>query len=175
MAVSRTQKAQLLSELKTKLKDASSVLFAHYIGLKVSEVSELRRKLKVGGAEMKVTKKTLLQIAAKDVGLPEFSEESIPGPIACIFSFQDPAAGASIAFTFGKDHPQVVLMGGCFDGKLLSKEDARTFAQIPSRLVLLATFAGMIRSPLTKFASMCNSPLISFARATGELAKKKGT
>ncbi len=173
MAVTKVQKAELLEELKKKLKECSSVMFAHYIGMKVADVSELRRTLKGAKAEMKVGKKTLMQIATKECNLPALSDEMLSGPVACIFSFDDPLTGAQIAFKFAKDHPQVELIGGIFEGKLMSKDEASAFAKIPSRVVLLTMFAGMIRSPLQNFASICSSPLQSFARGLSEMAKKK--
>ncbi len=174
MAVTREQKAEQLKELKDKFTTASSVIFAHYIGMNVTDVSDLRKQLKTQGAEMKVAKKTLMAIAAKESNLPELQEDTLDGPVACIFSYQDPLSGAQIAFKFSKDHPQVAFLGGMFEGKLLSKQEAMDLATIPSRQVLLAIFASMIRSPLVKFASMMNSPLTGFARALSELEKKGG-
>ena len=121
---------------------------------------------------MKVAKKTLMRIAAKEQGLPVPQEAHLPGPVACIFSMSDPVAGAQIAHAFSKEHPQVSFVGGFFEGKLLSKSDAMTLATIPSRQVLLATFAGMLQSPLRSFMSICNNPLTGFARALSEKAKK---
>ncbi len=174
MALSKAEKATQLAELKDKMGKAQSVVFAHYIGMTVSDVSDLRRKLKEGKAEMKVAKKTLMQIAAKDLGLPEIQDDSIDGAVACIFSYEDPITGAQIAFKFAKDHPQVALIGGVFDGKLLSKAEALSLAKMPSRLVLLATFMRMVRSPLNSFASQISSPLTGFARIVDELSKKGG-
>ena len=172
MAVSRDQKKVLLQELKDKLKSAQSVVFTNYIGLKVSEVSELRRKLRAAGAEMKVGKKTLMMIAAKEQGFPVPEDASLPGPVACIFSMTDPIVGPQVAHAFSKEHKQVQFLGGFFEGKLLSKQDAMTLATIPGRQVLLATFAGMLQSPLRSFMSICNNPLLGFARALSEKAKK---
>jgi len=172
MAVTRDQKSAQLKELKDKLKSSQSVVFTNYIGLKVSEVSELRRKLRAAGAEMKVAKKTLMRIAVKEGGLPVPEESALPGPIACIFSISDPIVGPQVAFAFSKDHPQISFVGGFFEGKLLTKADAMTLALIPGRQVLLATFAGMLQSPLRSFASIINSPLTGFARALSEKAKK---
>jgi len=174
MALTREQKQACVAELKDSMKKSQSVMFAHYIGLKVADVSKLRRKLKEGKASMTVAKKTLMEIAAKEAGLPEVSADKLDGPVACIFSYEDPLSGAQIAFGFSKDHPQVALIGGVFDGKLLSKEQAMAMARMPSRQVLLATFASMIRSPLVQFASACGSPLSGFAMALNELAKKGG-
>lgn len=175
MALTREQKTVQLKELKEKLTRAQSVIFTNYIGLTVAEVSDLRRKLKAGQSEMKVAKKTLMQIAAKESGLPEIDEKILTGPVACIFSESDPISGAQVAFAYSKDHPQISFLGGIFEGKILTKEQARSLATIPSRQVLLGTFAGMIQSPLRTFASICNSPLTGFARALAEVSKKKAT
>ena len=85
MALSRDQKAAQLTELKDKMKSAKSVMFAHYIGLTVSDISKFRSRLREGKAEMKVCKKTLIRLAAKELNAPEISEESLSGPVACIF------------------------------------------------------------------------------------------
>ncbi|MDD5103852.1 MAG: 50S ribosomal protein L10 [Candidatus Peribacteraceae bacterium] len=175
MPVTRAQKEAQLVELKEKMSKSQSLMFAQYIGLKVSEVGELRQKLKEANAEMKVAKKTLMRLAAKDAGLPGISEKNLEGPVACIFSFSDPLSGAQAAFKFAKDHAQVKLIGGIYDGKLLTKEEALEMARMPGRMELLAIFAAMIRSPLVSFAGACSSPLTDMARGLSELAKKKET
>ena len=162
MAVTKAQKVELLAELKDKMSKAQSIMFAHYIGMNVLDVSDLREKLRQGKAEMKVGKKTLMRIAAKELNLPEMSDDLLDGPVACIFSYEDALSGAQIAFKFSKDHPQVELIGGVFEGKLLSKAEAVAIAKIPGKQQLLGMFAAMI-----------NSPLSSFARGLSELAKQK--
>lgn len=162
MAVTKAQKAEILTDLKDKMQKAKSILFAHYIGMTVSEVSELRSNLKKGNAEMKVAKKNLMRLAAKDTNLPEPPDEMLDGPVACIFSFEDPLTGGQIAFKFAKTHKQVELIGGIWEGKLIDKQQAMAIAQIPGREALL----GM-------FMAMCQGPLSSFARGLSELAKQK--
>lgn len=162
MALSRSQKTAQLTELKDKMQKAQSVMFANYIGLNVAAVSKLRGKLKESKAEMKVAKKNLMQLAAKELKLPEISDETLAGPVACIFSFDDALAGAQVAFNFSKENPQVKLIGGIYDGKLVSAEEAVALAKIPSRQQLLGIFAGMLSTPLR-----------SFAIGLSEIAKKK--
>ena len=173
MALSKDQKQAQVTELKNKMSGAQSIIFAHYIGLSVAEIAELRNNLKEEGAEMKVAKKTLTKIAAKESGLPEIADENMDGPVSLIFSNDDPLAGAQIAFKFAKDHKQVELIGGIFEGNVISKEEAIELAKMLSRTKLLAKFVGICRSPLVNFAGICNSPLSGFARAVSELAKQK--
>jgi large subunit ribosomal protein L10 len=173
MALSRDAKTAQVADLTQKFQTASSVMFSHYLGLTVADVSSLRRKLKEKKAEMKVAKKTLINIAAKNAGKPEVADDVLNGAIACIFSYEDPTAGAQTAFAFAKDHPQVKLVGGMFEGSVLDAKQALAFAKMPGREQLLATFMSMLRSPLQSFASICSSPLRGFAVAVSEIAKQK--
>ena len=156
MALTRQQKEVQVKELTQKFKSAKSVMLAHYIGLSVAEISELRQNLKDQDAEMRVAKKTLLKIAAKDAGMPEIGDDLMEGAVSCILSFTDPLSGGQIAFKFSKDHKQVELLGGVFEGKIINKEEALELAKMPSRDVLLAMFASMLNSPLVSFTSMCS-------------------
>ncbi len=172
MALTKDQKTAQLTELVEKLKDSESVMFSHYIGLNVGDVSELRSNLRKNNAEMKVAKKTLISLAFKEAGLPDVTPDDLEGPVACIFSFEDPLSGAQTAYKFAKDHDQVQLVGGVYDGKILSKEEANELAKMPGRDQLLGMFATMLRSPLVSFASLCSSPLGGFARALDQIAEK---
>lgn len=174
MTLTKDQKKAQVIELVELFKKSQSVMFSHYIGLTVGNVSALRKKLKEQKAEMKVAKKTLMAIAAKEAGLPEIDVDGLTGPVAAIVSFDDPLSGAQVTLKFGKDHSQVKLIGGIFDGKILTKEQAIEMAKMPSRMELLATFMSMLNSPLTKFASVCSTPLGGFARGLKQVADKGG-
>jgi len=174
MTLTRDQKKAQVKDLVEMFKKSQSVMFSHYIGLTVGNVSSLRKKLKEQKAEMKVAKKTLMVIAAKEAGLPEIDVDGLTGPVAAILSFEDPLSGAQVAFKFGKDHSQVKLIGGIYDGKILTKEQAVEMAKMPGRTELLAIFMSMLRSPLVQFASVCSSPLGGFARSLNQMADKGG-
>lgn len=173
MALTRTQKEDQVKVLTDKMKNASSVIFTHYLGLTVADITTLRSNLRKEEAEMQVAKKSLIQLAAKNANVPEIEDSAIPGGVACIFSFKEPTSGAAITHKFGKDHPQIKLVGGIFDGKILSAAEAASMATIPSKLQLIGMFMSMCNAPLTQFASAISSPLTGFARALSEVAKQK--
>lgn len=175
MALTRDEKQAILTDLTEKFQRSKSLMFAQYKGLSVAEISELRSKLRDAGSEMKVAKKTLMRLAAKKANCPEFDPVALEGPIGCILSFDDPFIGAQVAFRFGKNHPKVTLVGGIFEGKVLSKGETLTLATLPSRIQMLMIFAAMLRSPLVHFATACNSPLAGFTRGVKELAQKKAS
>jgi large subunit ribosomal protein L10 len=172
MALTRDQKVAQVKDLTQKMEKATSVVFAHYLGLTVAQITKLRSHLKKEGAEMKVAKKNLIQIAAKEAKAPEVTDDMLPGDIACIFSYEEPTAGPGAVHKFAKDHPFVQLVGGIFEGKTLTKSETISLATVPSRQQLLGMFAGMIQSPLSTFVRSIGSPLTSFARAMSEYAKK---
>lgn len=174
MALSKDQKQAQVEDLTRKMSDASSIIYANYIGLSVSEISELRNNLREADAEMKVAKKTLMNLAAASAKMPTMEGTPLEGPVSIIFSYGDPLSGAQTAFKFSKDHDQVAIIGGVYDGKVLSKAEAIELAKMPSRPELLSIFVGMIQSPLVSFASMSSSPLVGFARALNEMADKGG-
>ena len=175
MALTKDQKKAQVADLRDDLKKAQSLAFMHYRGLSVSEVDELRGKMLEKKAKMRVAKKTLYNIAAKEEGYPEVPEGAFGDqPIAFVFSFEDMVSGAKVAFEFGKSHDAVELIGGVLDGKVLSKEEAVDLAKMLSREETLAKFAAMLRAPLGNFAGMCGGTLGSFARAVKEVAEKGG-
>lgn len=161
-------------ELREDLKKAKSLVWLKYRGLSVLDASNLRRRMRAKNAKMKVTKKTLLRIAAKEEGMTEITDQMMgTEPLAFIFSFEDEVSGAKVAFEFSKENDKVKLTGGLLDGRILSEGEALELAKMLSKEELLAKFAGMLRSPLQSFASMCSTPLRSFAIGVKQLAEKK--
>ena len=174
MALTKDQKKAQVADIRDAIKKTKSLAFMKYRGLSVSDIDDLRGKMLEKNARMKVAKKTLFNIAAKEEGYPEVSDEAFGNePIAFVFSFEDEISGAKVAFEFGKKNDAVEIVGGVVDGKLLSKEDAVEFAKMLSKEELLSKFAAVLRAPLGNFASMCGSPLGAFARAVNEVAKNK--
>ena len=176
MALTKDQKQAQITELRADLKKAKSLVWLKYRGLTVLDVSNLRRRVRAKNAKMKVAKKTLLRIAAKEEGMTEITDQVMgTEPLAFIFSFEDEVSGAKVVFEFSRENDEVKLTGGLLNGKILSEKEAQELAKLLSREELLAKFAGMIQSPLRNFASMCSTPLRSFAIALKEVAAKKSS
>ena len=175
MALTKDQKKAQVTELKDALEKSKSLIFMHYCGLSVSQADDLRGKMQEKNAKMKVIKKTLYRIAAKENGLPEVPDKVLDGPVALVFSFEDEISGAKVAYEFGKSNDAVELIGGVLNDKVLTKSEAMDLAKILSHDKMLAKFAAMMCTPLTSFASMCGSPLSSFTRVVKEFAEKNNS
>lgn len=133
------KKQVVIDEIKEKFANASSVVLFDPRGLKVSEVTELRRSLREAGADYKVYKNTLTKraIADSEFNLDEFLE----GPTAISFS-TDELAPVKIISEFAKNHEALELKAGIVEGKVAGVQELNSYAAIPSREGLLTMLAG---------------------------------
>jgi len=149
----RVEKVAVVEEVTAKLTAADAVFVTEYRGLSVGQLATLRRQLRVGGGEFKVYKNTLARFAATNAGI-EALGELLVGPSAITFVSGDVAATAKVLRDAAKTNPMLVLKGGALDGKVLSARDVESLADLPSREVLLAQFAGALQAPLVKTAGL---------------------
>ena len=133
------QKQAVIDEIKEKFKSAKSVVLFDPRGLKVSEVTELRRNLKENDSDYKIYKNTLTKRALVDSGIE--LNEFLEGPTAISFS-NDELAPVRILSNFSKDHEALELKAGIVEGKIATKDELSKYAAIPSREGLLTMLAG---------------------------------
>ena len=160
--MNRTQKEELVGELKAKMADASLVVVTRQVGLTVAEVTELRCQMRSAGADFKVYKNTLAEIAVKETdasGLVEY----LNGPTALAFS-QDPLTAAKVAVKYAKGNEKLEVLGGYMDGKVLSASDVKALSALPSLDELRAKLVGLISAPATKIAMVLKEPAARVAR-----------
>lgn len=133
------QKQAVVDEIKEKFANAASVVLFDPRGLKVSEVTELRRSLRESGSDYKVYKNTLAKRALVDTGLE--LDSFLEGPTAISFS-SDELAPVKILSEFAKTHEALELKAGVVEGKVANLEQLNSYAAIPSREGLLTMLAG---------------------------------
>ena len=133
------EKKQVVSEITDKIKNSESVILFQYQGLSVSELTELRTKLKEEHAEVKVYKNTLLKRACDElnIDLTGFLE----GPNAILFG-QSLLEPIKVISTYAKDHDKLDIRIGILSGSVADKDVIREYATIPSREGLLTMLAG---------------------------------
>ncbi|WP_099191113.1 50S ribosomal protein L10 [Tepidibacter mesophilus] len=150
-------KGQVVSEIAEKLEKSSSTVIVDYRGLTVEEVTELRKKFREADVEYKVYKNTLVRRAAKQVGISELNDESLVGPNAIAFGYEDPVAPARVISEFMKNHPKLELKMGIVEGEFYGKEQIEEFSKIPSREVLIAKLLGSLKAPVSNFAYLVDA------------------
>lgn len=175
----RPEKVAVVDEVKQKFTEADGAMLTEYRGLDVRALAELRRALRDAGGEYKIYKNTLVRRAAHDVGLD--LDDLLTGPTAIAFVGEqadgtagDVAAVAKALKDFAKANDALVIKGGVLDEELLSADQLKALAELPSRDVLLAQLAGALQAPMTKFAGLLAAVPRDFAYALQALIEKGG-
>jgi len=168
----RAEKVAVVDEVATKLQAADAVIITEYRGLKVGQLAGLRRQLRDVGGEYKVYKNTLARLGAAKAGV-EGLDEMLLGPAGITFVDGDIAGVAKTLRDAAKTNPLLVIKGGVMGGKVLSTNDVEALAELPSREVLLAMFAGALQAPLVKTAGLLQALPRNFAYGLKALIEQK--
>jgi large subunit ribosomal protein L10 len=137
-------------------------------------MSELRRLLKEVGAEYRIVKNTLIDIAARGTAA-ESAREFFVGPTGIAFGYDDPIATAKKALDFAEKNDKFKVKSGLVEGKVYTVADLKAISKLPARNVLLSMLAGAFQAPLAKLAGAMNATVSQFAYALEGLKNKKST
>jgi large subunit ribosomal protein L10 len=166
----RTDKEQLVSELKGRINGASALYFTDFTGLNVKRMTDLRRRLRKAGVEYVVIKNTLALRAVNESGL---TAQPLKGPTGVVVS-HDPVAAARVLADFARENDQrPTVKGGLFDGQVLTQAQVKQLALMPSREQMLADLGASMQAPLSMFLGAMNSLLTNFAGAVEALKVQK--
>jgi large subunit ribosomal protein L10 len=168
----RQEKVAVVDEITAKLNEATAVIVTEYRGMSVGQLAALRRQLRPAGAEYKVYKNTLARFAAQNAGVGELADLLV-GPSGITFVTGDAAAAAKALRDIAKTNPMLVLKGGVIGGKVITGKDVEALADLPSRDVLLARFAGALQAPLVKTAGLLQALPRNFAYGLKALIEQK--
>ena len=160
--MNRTEKKEFIDTLSKNVGAASIVLVAHYKGLTVEEITDLRVKVRKAGAGFKVTKNKLTQRALSGTKFNTISGMFV-GPTAIAYS-SDPVAVAKILTEFAKANEKLVLLGGAFGETLLDSKAVTALSKLPSLDELRGKIIGLILAPATKIAGILQAPAGQLAR-----------
>ena len=143
--MNRELKEQTVSELREKFQRAKVAILTDYCGLNVDEMNSLRTDLRDEAVEYRVVKNTIVKLAAKSTEL-ELLDGYFNGPTAVALSYNDQMSPAKILTKFVKDNPKLEIKAGVLQGKVVSPDDIKQMAEIPSREVLLAQMLSALTS-----------------------------
>jgi large subunit ribosomal protein L10 len=170
LAVDRAAKAESISELSGLFKASQVVVVAHYSGLTVAQMQNLRKQMKGAGAQVKVAKNRLAKIALKDTDAAVIAP-LLKGPTVIAYS-GDPVAAPKVAVDFAKTNERFVILGGSFGKSALDLNGVKQLASLPSLDELRATIIGLIQAPATKLAQLAIAPAAKVARVVQAYASK---
>ena len=148
MALTKDQKQKILDNLKEKIDKQKSVVFTAITGLKVKDLSILRKEMKKKNCEIKVAKKTLISSAFKAKNI-DIDAKNLSGEIALGFGFQDEILPFKTLYEFSKDNKNLKILGGLMGKEIISKENAVELGRLPSKQELLQRLLGSLKLPLS--------------------------
>ncbi len=149
MPQTKEQKKKVVKDLKEKIDRQKLVIFFDFTGLKVKDLSDLRKKLKGDKGELKVAKKTLMSIAFQELN-PALAKDlkKLSGEIALAFGYQDAISCAKTLWRFAKDFPSLKILGGLVENNFREASEIIALAELPSKEELIARLFYSVKSPL---------------------------
>lgn len=172
--MNKEQKGKEIAVLKDKLTRAKHLIIADLSGINVADVSVLRRKLKEGNSEIRVSKNTLLRLAVKDTDLQEL-QEHFEGPTSVIYGYDNPSVPARIIYESIKQTEKPKFKSYFYDGAQYGFDFLKRIAQLPSRDVVIAILIGTVESPITQFVSLLEAATREFIGTVEALAESKNS
>lgn len=166
----RAEKRELVTSLNDAFKDAGSVVVAHYAGITVAQMNDLRVKMRSAGGTVKVAKNRLAKIALQGTESDGIID-LFKGQTLVAYS-ADPVAAPKVTAEFAKGNDKLVILGGAMGKTALNPDGVKALATLPSLDELRARLVGMISTPATRIAQVVTAPAASVARVIGAYARK---
>ena len=152
MSLNRNEKAAVVADVSAQAARANTLAVAEYRGLTVEHLNKLRVDARAKGVYLHVLKNTLARRAV--AGTPfEVAQGVMVGPLIYGFS-EDAVAAAKVISDFAKTNDKLIVKGGAYAGKVLDADGVKALASIPSREVLIAQVAGLLKSPIQRLAGV---------------------
>lgn len=166
----RAEKREFVTQLNEVFNSAGSLVVAHYAGLSVAQMNDLRSKMREAGGTVKVAKNRLAKIALQGTDAEGISD-LFQGQTVIAYS-DDPVTAPKVAVEFSKANESLVVLGGTMGTTQLDAGGVKALASLPSLDELRAKIVGMLNTPATRIAQVVNAPAGQMARVVNAYAQK---
>ena len=167
----RLEKKILTKEYVTRINASPFFIVVDYRGLKVSHMTELRKRLSKAGAEVHVIKNSIFRIAVKEAGVADLAN-TITGQLAVVTGKKDISAAAKVVKSFTAEFEKPKLQFGYLNSQRLADKDIMALADLPSIEVLRGKLLGVLNAPATKLVALMNTPASQLVRVLQAKADK---
>ncbi|MBI4858773.1 MAG: 50S ribosomal protein L10 [Candidatus Riflebacteria bacterium] len=172
MPITKQQKAVILDDVAKLAQAAKIVVLADYRGIKVEDITQLRRNVRAAKGLFRVVKNTL----SRRVFVDEKFKPLAPmfrGPVGLTFGLEEPVELVKKLTEFARTNDKFQLKGALMDGQLLSTQDLSVLATLPSKSVLYAQIMGLIDSPVGSFLGFLDANVSCFLLVLKGLEEKR--
>jgi large subunit ribosomal protein L10 len=170
--MNRTEKSEMVESLSGDLaKSTNAILFA-FKGLKVPEVTELRRQVRGTQSKYLVVKNTLALRATKGTALEALAEH-FTGATGVVYNQSSPVALAKVLTAFAKTNPNLVFKAAVIEGQAVAASEIKTIAELPSREELVSKLLFVMQSPMRRLVTVLNGPVRNLAGVLAQVADQK--
>jgi large subunit ribosomal protein L10 len=167
----RPEKQNLTKEYLTRLNGSPFFIVVNYKGLKVSHLTELRKRLSKAGAEIHIVKNSVFNIAAKEAGVKELNG-TLGGQLAVVTGQRDISTAAKVVKTFGAELDRLKVQFGYLNNQRLEQAEIMMLADLPSLEVLRGKLLGLFSAPASQLVRLLNTPASQMARVLQARADK---
>jgi len=161
-----------VKDLESKIEKQKSIVFMDFAGVKVKDLAIFREKLKAEGNEMKVAKKSLMEIALKNKNV-ELDPKQLEGEVAMVFGYEDEIAPSKAVYQFTKENQKAKIVGGFLENKFYGVADVIRLAELPNKTQLLGMLLGTLSAPATNFVGVLSGNMRKLVIALSAIKEKK--
>jgi len=169
--VEKAKKVEVVEDLKGVFSEAGSVVVAHYTGMTVAQMSDLRSRMRAAGASFRVSKNRLA-MRALDGTPAKAIAHLFKGPTGIAVS-KDPVSASKVAVAYARDNDKLVILGGMVGAQALDKNGVKALAELPSLDELRGRIVGLLQAPATKIAGVLQAPAGQLARVISAYSRKE--
>ncbi len=173
MSLNLDEKKAIVAEVSAQVADAQAIIIAEYRGMEVGQMTQLRSKTRESGIYFRVIKNSLVRRAVADTPYEGLAKHMV-GPLAYGIS-SDPVATAKVMHEFSKDNEKFVIKAGAMGENIMSLDDVKALASLPSREELLSKLLGTMQAPVAKFVRTLNEVPTKFVRGLAAVRDSKSS